>query len=62
MMRPRRGARKVPLRGIYAGARVTRGFDWKSGDQDGGAGVVGLVNQIQGRDGDSSRTVASVRW
>ncbi len=27
-MTPRKGSRKVPLKGIYPGARVKRGHDW----------------------------------
>lgn len=35
---PREGCTKVPLKGIFTGAKVVRGPDWGWGDQDGGRG------------------------
>lgn len=35
---PRRGETKVPLRGIFIGAKVVRGHDWDWSNQDGGEG------------------------
>jgi hypothetical protein len=46
-----------PLRYKYVGARVSRGPDWNSGDQDGGAGSVGLTVSGAQQDG-----YVRVRW
>lgn len=62
LMNPRKGSRKVPLKGIYPGAKVKRGHDWTWDDQDGGVGKVGKVHDIQGWDEESGRSVASVTW
>ncbi len=61
-MPSRRGSRKVPLKGIYPGAKVKRGHDWAWEDQDGGIGKIGKVHDIQGWDKESDRSVASVTW
>ena len=37
-MGPRRGETKVPLKGIFIGAKVVRGHDWDWSNQDGGEG------------------------
>ena len=38
--------RKIQARGIYPGAKVTRGPDWEYGNQDGGIGSSGSVKKI----------------
>jgi len=51
--------------GIYIGDRVTRGPDWKWGDQDGGVGHIGTVSglrQWHPSDPDTSTTAAVVLW
>ena len=42
----RRGAKRLQAKGIFPGAKVERGFDWKYGDQDGGEGGEGMVKKI----------------
>ncbi|XP_058121212.1 E3 ubiquitin-protein ligase MIB2 [Anopheles ziemanni] len=59
---PRKGATKVQLKGIFVGARVTRGPDWEWSNQDGGPGKTGRVMEIRGWDNESCRSVASVAW
>ncbi|KAF2368488.1 Ankyrin repeat-containing domain [Trinorchestia longiramus] len=59
---PRKNSTKVPLQGIFVGAKVVRGPDWDWGNQDGGVGEIGRVTEIRGWDGESSRSVASVVW
>ena len=44
----------VPARGVFPGARVVRGHDWKWGDQDGGLGREGSVQEIDGWHSESS--------
>ncbi|KAJ8668122.1 hypothetical protein QAD02_009785 [Eretmocerus hayati] len=53
---------KIPLKGIFAGAKVIRGPDWEWGNQDGGSGQTGTVIDIRGWDNESSRSVALVSW
>lgn len=36
---PREGCTKIPLKGIFIGAKVIRGPDWEWGNQDGGRGT-----------------------
>ncbi|VEN54035.1 unnamed protein product, partial [Callosobruchus maculatus] len=61
---PRRtNGRKCELKGIFAGAKVVRGYNWEWGDQDGGEGQIGRVIDIRGWDNvGCSRSVASVQW
>uniref|UniRef100_A0AAG5D880 RING-type E3 ubiquitin transferase n=1 Tax=Anopheles atroparvus TaxID=41427 RepID=A0AAG5D880_ANOAO len=59
---PRKGATKIQLKGIFVGARVTRGPDWEWNNQDGGPGKTGRVMEIRGWDNESCRSVASVAW
>uniref|UniRef100_A0A182JZS4 RING-type E3 ubiquitin transferase n=1 Tax=Anopheles christyi TaxID=43041 RepID=A0A182JZS4_9DIPT len=59
---PRKGAVKIQLKGIFVGARVTRGPDWEWNNQDGGPGKTGRVMEIRGWDNESCRSVASVAW
>ncbi len=61
-MPPRKGCKKVTLRGLYHGAKVKRSTDWSWDDQDGGPGKVGKLNRIQNWDQTSGRSVASVTW
>ena len=35
---PRNGSRKIPIYGIFPGAKVIRGQNWDWDNQDGGAG------------------------
>ncbi|XP_070516518.1 E3 ubiquitin-protein ligase MIB2 isoform X3 [Cardiocondyla obscurior] len=58
----REGCTKIPLKGIFIGAKVIRGPDWEWGNQDGGRGKTGRVMDIRGWDNDSSRSVATVTW
>ncbi|XP_076300738.1 E3 ubiquitin-protein ligase mind bomb 2 isoform X1 [Lasioglossum baleicum] len=58
----RKGCTKIPLKGIFMGAKVVRGPDWEWGNQDGGAGKTGRVMEIRGWDNESSRSVATVTW
>lgn len=44
----------VPARGVFPGATVIRGHDWRWGDQDGGPGRVGIVQEIEGWHSESS--------
>ncbi|XP_065164682.1 E3 ubiquitin-protein ligase MIB2 [Atheta coriaria] len=55
-------ARKVEIKGIFAGAKVVRGYNWEWGDQDGGDGKPGKVLDIRGWDNESCRSVANVAW
>ncbi|XP_031846434.1 E3 ubiquitin-protein ligase mind bomb 2 isoform X2 [Nomia melanderi] len=58
----RKGCTKIPLKGIFIGAKVVRGPDWEWGNQDGGPGKTGRVMDIRGWDNESSRSVATVTW
>ncbi|XP_012288301.1 E3 ubiquitin-protein ligase MIB2 [Orussus abietinus] len=58
----REGDLKVPLKGIFIGAKVVRGPDWEWGNQDGGRGKTGRVMDIRGWDNESGRSVATVTW
>uniref|UniRef100_A0A182MM47 RING-type E3 ubiquitin transferase n=1 Tax=Anopheles culicifacies TaxID=139723 RepID=A0A182MM47_9DIPT len=62
LLPPRKGSTKIQLKGIFAGARVTRGPDWEWNNQDGGPGKSGRVLEIRGWDNESCRSVASVAW
>ncbi|XP_022251627.1 E3 ubiquitin-protein ligase MIB2-like [Limulus polyphemus] len=61
-MSKRQGAVKLLVRGIFPGAKVTRGPDWDWGNQDGGEGKIGKVTDIRGWDSESGRSVANVTW
>lgn len=58
----RKNADKIPLQGIFTGAKVQRGPDWDWGNQDGGEGKHGKVTEIRGWDNESGRSVANVTW
>lgn len=47
-------SRCVPARGMFPGARVVRGHDWRWNDQDGGEGKEGTVLEIEGWHDESS--------
>ena len=51
---------RVAARGVFVGARVVRGGDWRWGDQDGGAGREGSVVEIDGWQSESSVSGTSV--
>ncbi|XP_038603316.1 E3 ubiquitin-protein ligase MIB2 [Tachyglossus aculeatus] len=59
---PRQNLPRLPLRGIFQGAKVLRGPDWEWGNQDGGEGKIGRVVDIRGWDVETGRSVASVTW
>ncbi|XP_058984296.1 E3 ubiquitin-protein ligase MIB2-like isoform X2 [Musca domestica] len=59
---PRKGSKRIQLRGIFVGAKVARGPDWEWGQQDGGEGETGRVMEIRGWDNESCRSVANVSW
>ncbi|XP_006885898.1 PREDICTED: E3 ubiquitin-protein ligase MIB2 isoform X3 [Elephantulus edwardii] len=59
---PRQSLPRIPLRGIFQGAKVVRGPDWEWGAQDGGEGKPGRVVDIRGWDVETGRSVASVTW
>lgn len=58
----RKNTNKIPLQGIFVGAKVIRGPDWDWGNQDGGEGKCGRVTEIRGWDNESGRSVANVTW
>ncbi|CAL4158048.1 unnamed protein product [Meganyctiphanes norvegica] len=58
----RKNSSKIPLMGIFVGAKVVRGPDWDWGQQDGGEGKCGRVTEIRGWDNESGRSVANVTW
>ncbi|KAM6217325.1 E3 ubiquitin-protein ligase MIB2 isoform 3-T3 [Rhynchocyon petersi] len=62
MLSPRQSLPRIPLRGIFQGAKVVRGPDWEWGAQDGGEGKPGRVVDIRGWDVETGRSVASVTW
>lgn len=62
LLEPRRKSKKIPIRGIYPGARVIRGVDWQWEDQDGGNGRRGKVTEIQDWSAASPRSAAYVMW
>ena len=43
----RLGAKKVQSRGIFPGAKVVRGVDWRWNNQDGGEGKEGVVVELR---------------
>ena len=62
LLEPRRKAKKIPVRGIFPGARVIRGVDWQWEDQDGGNGRRGKVTEIQDWSAASPRSAAYIIW
>ena len=61
-MEPRRKSKKIPIRGIFPGARVIRGVDLQREDQDGGNGRRGKVTEIQDWSAASPRSAAYIIW
>ncbi|KAM7359635.1 E3 ubiquitin-protein ligase mind bomb 2 isoform 1-T2 [Cochliomyia hominivorax] len=59
---PRKGLKRIQMKGIFVGAKVVRGPDWEWGQQDGGEGKTGRVMEIRGWDNESCRSVANVSW
>ena len=62
LQEPRRKSKKLPIRGIFPGARVIRGVDWQWEDQDGGNGRRGKVTEVQDWSAASPRSAAYVIW
>eukprot|EP00094_Tigriopus_californicus_P008731 TCALIF_08416-PA protein Name:"Similar to mib1 E3 ubiquitin-protein ligase mib1 (Xenopus laevis)" AED:0.20 eAED:0.20 QI:0/0/0/1/1/1/7/0/699 len=62
LLEPRRKSKKIPIRGIYPGARVIRGVDWQWEDQDGGNGRRGKVTEVQDWSASSPKSAAYVIW
>ena len=62
MLEPRKKARKVQYKGIYAGAKVIRGADWQWKDQDGGDLSRGRVIEIRGWNSKAPASGAYVQW
>ena len=58
----RRGTEKMQKRGIFKGSKVMRGTDWRWDDQDGGAGKVGVVLEIQDWKPEFPKTSVKVSW
>lgn len=58
----RRKSKKIPVRGIFPGARAIRGVDWSWEDQDGGNGRRGKVTEIQDWSSSSPRSAAYIMW
>lgn len=58
----RKSATKLDVTGLFPGALVTRGPDWKWLDQDGGAGKTGKVIEISPWSAASSRSAVRVVW
>jgi len=58
----RKNMSKIPVKGIFVGAKVIRGPDWDWGNQDGGDGKVGRVIDIRGWDNESGQSVGNVAW
>ena len=52
---------KVQSKGLFPGAKVTRGRDWKWGEQDGGSGRVGTLTEITAWN-SMERSGAKVTW
>ncbi|KAK2175091.1 hypothetical protein NP493_753g01042 [Ridgeia piscesae] len=58
----RHTSRKIESSGIFPGAKVVRGPNWDWGNQDGGEGKQGTVQEIRGWDNESGHSVAHVTW
>ena len=62
---PRTAERLTELMGIYPGAVVERGPNWRFDNQDGGQGSRGVVRQVhdwEGAGSSTARSVVSVVW
>lgn len=58
----RRKSKKLVARGMFAGARVVRGVDWRWDEQDGGNGRRGRVAELHDWTATSLRSAALVVW
>lgn len=59
-MPPRKGSRKIALKGLFPGAKVKRGPDWDWGDQD-GTGTGSAVDFDNWED-SRMRNGLSIKW
>jgi E3 ubiquitin-protein ligase mind-bomb len=59
---PRRKAKRLNFRGLYPGARVSRGPDWNYGEQDSGEKKTGKIIEIQDWSKTHPRSAAYVVW
>jgi E3 ubiquitin-protein ligase mind-bomb len=59
---PRRKAKKLTFRGLYPGARISRGPDWNYGEQDSGEKKTGKIIEIQDWSKTHPRSAAYVVW
>ncbi|XP_059173149.1 E3 ubiquitin-protein ligase MIB2-like [Physella acuta] len=53
---------KKTAMGLFVGATVCRGCDWRWGNQDGGSGTEGMILNIDDWGEDSFRSKATVLW
>eukprot|EP00117_Sycon_ciliatum_P023024 scpid31426/ scgid5319/ E3 ubiquitin-protein ligase mind-bomb; Mind bomb homolog len=58
----RQGAMRLTCKGIFPGAKVTRGLDWRWATQDGQQGVVGTVEKLCNCQAVTHRSAAHVAW
>ena len=58
----RSASSQTEIFGAFRGAMVMRGRDWQWGDQDGGEGSQGYINEITNKDNQTGNSVASVTW
>ena len=64
-MPKRKSSVKIRAIGLHPGAKVTRGKDWKWGDQDGGEGSEGEVEGYDNKAavvGTGARNMLMVQW
>ncbi|XP_067659038.1 E3 ubiquitin-protein ligase MIB2-like [Haliotis asinina] len=62
-VKKRSGCLKVRSLGLFPGARVVRGEDWKWGQQDGGPGSKGKITEIpEEHNVTTIRNIARVKW
>lgn len=59
---PRKDSRKVDSIGIFFGAKVGRGRDWKWADQDGGKGKIGIIHGLRSWAKTGARNSVAVKW
>ncbi|KAH3783586.1 hypothetical protein DPMN_161528 [Dreissena polymorpha] len=53
---------KLRALGIFSGAKVKRGVDWNSGDQDGGDGKIGTVTEVFNFASTAEKDGVKVTW
>ena len=56
------GEENIQVRGIFSGAKVIRGHDWRWEDQDGGAKLGGFVLETADWRPEYRRSAATVSW